>query len=191
MISESLDYLYIFLLFTSPQNEAGSQLCSPGSDRVEDSNAGRMTEVKKKQSDNNVFVLFSSLTLPVFIYFLHYSSFSQTPVPAAPVSMETAAGATAGRRGSQPTPASAPRATRGRGAIKSYWTCRLPTGTPPPPPLLSWPPPWPPPPLPPLSRHSQRPLPPPPPQRRHLPPCRHGNPNPGRGCWWCRGRRTG
>lgn len=133
--------------------------------------------------------MLSSLTLPVFIYLLHYFSFSQTHAPAALVSMETAAGVMAGRRGSRPTPASAPRATRGRGVIKSYWTCRPLTGTLPPPPLLSWLPPSPlPPPLP-LSPHSQpsSPL----QQRQLLPPCSHGNPNLDRGCWWCRGRRTG
>ncbi len=130
-----------------------------------------------------------SLTLLVFICFLCYFSFSQTRAPAAPVSMETAAGATVGRRGSRPTPVNALKVTRGRGVIRSYWICRQPTGTPPPPPLLNWLPPSPPPPQLPLSRRSQPPS--PPPQRRHLPPCSHGNPNLGRGCWWCRGRQTG
>lgn len=126
-------------------------------------------------------VLFLPLDVLPVIYFLHYLSFSQTPVPAAPVSMETAASATAARRGSRPTPASAPKATRGRGAIRSCWTCRPQTGTPPPHPLLSWPPRLPPRPQLPLSRRNQPPS--PPPHRRLLPPCSHGNPNLGRGCW--------
>lgn len=142
---------------------------------------------------DNVFILSLSLslslTLLVFIYFPPYFSFSQTLVPAAPVSMETAAGATAGRRGSRLTPVSVVKATRGRGAIKSYWICRLQTGTPPPPPLLSWLLLSPPQPQPPLNHRSQPPS--PPPQCQHLPPCSHGNPNLARGCWWCHGRQTG
>ena len=130
-------------------------------------------------SDSSCFYLFFSVIF----------SFSQTRVPAAPVSMETAAGARAGRRGSRPTPASAPRATRGRGAIRSYWTCRPRTGTPLPPLLPSWPPPSPPPPQPPLSHRRSQPRSPPP--RWRLPPCSHGNPNLARGCWWCHGRQTG
>lgn len=127
--------------------------------------------------------------LPVFICFLHDFSFLQTRVPAAPVSMETVAGPMAGRRRSRPIPASALKATRGSGVIKYYWTCRPPTGTPPPLLLLNWLLPSPPPPQPPLRRRSQPPS--PPRQRPPLPPCSHGNPNLGRGCLWCHGRRTG
>lgn len=140
---------------------------------------------EKTQLDDNVLFFI----LPLCIYFLCRFSFSQTRVPAAPVSMETAAAATLAGRWNRPTPASAPKATRGRGAIRSSWTCRLPNGSPPPPPPPSRPPPWPPPPRPPLSRHRRPPS--PPPQRRQFPPCSHGNPDPVRGCWWCRGRRRG
>lgn len=125
----------------------------------------------------------------LFIYF-GYFSFSQTRVPAVPVSMETAARATVGkRRWSQPTPVSVQKAMRGRSVTGFSWTCRQPNGIPPAPAFLSWPPPPPPPPLLPLNHRPQ--------QLSHLrqphqrPHCSHGNPNPGRGCWWCRGRQTG
>lgn len=119
-----------------------------------------------------------------------YFSFSQTRVPAVPVSMVTAARATvARRRWSQPTPVSVQKATRGRGVTRFSQTCHQPNGTPPAPAFLSWLPLPPPPPLLPLNHRPQ--------QLYHLrqphqrPLCSHGNPNLGRGCWWCRGRQTG
>lgn len=157
-----------------------------------DFHCGKVTQKVMKQRKNAdqavktvLFFLVLSLT-SVFISYLCISSFLQTHVPAAPVSMETAAVV---RRWSWPTPASALKAMRGRGAIRSQQTCPPFTGTPPPPPLPSWPPPPPPPQQPPLSRHNQPQSPPPP--RQHLLLCSHGNPNLGRGCWWCRGRQTG